>query len=142
MIKTTQTYWPQYIDKDTAKPFRYPFRPDCDMSDFACGFYEIIYKDILIGQNIVVEDGNFTNKIFAGDTMNTGIISKYGRKTKLSTHKRHCLANFWILPMWLGRDWCNNPHREHSKTRDNCNDYIKLYLEYVNSELPREIALN
>lgn len=131
VIETTQTYWPQYIDKDTAKPFRYEFRPDCDISDFACGFYEILYKDILIGRNIVDEDGNFTNKIFAGDTMNTGIISKYGRKTKLSTHQRHCLANFWILPMWIGRDCTKNPHPEHSKTRKDRNDYMASYLKYV-----------
>jgi hypothetical protein len=128
VIKSTQSYYPYYPDLSKK---RYPFSPDCDMSDFSCGFYEIIYKDILIGQNIVDEDGNFTNKIFAGDTMNTGIISKHGRKSKLSTHKRHCLANFWILPMWIGRDWGKNPHPEHSKTRNNCNDYIELYLEYV-----------
>lgn len=116
VIETTQTYWPQYIDKDTAKPFRYEFRPDCDMSDFACGFYEIIYKDILIDQNIVDEDGNFTNKIFAGDTMNS--VSKL----PILKDSYHCLANFWLIPMHIGRTSKYTPI-EKMKWSKMSNDY-------------------
>ncbi len=126
VIETTQTYYPykewngQEVD----------IRIDSDMSDFAVGFYEILYEE-LINTNILDKNDRIIDKVFAGDTMNTGIISKHRRKTKLPEHQRHCLANFWILPMWIGRDWDKNPHPEHSKTRNNCNDYIKLYLKYV-----------
>lgn len=104
VIETTQTYWPQYIDKDTAKPFRYPFRPDCDISDFACGFYEILYKYILNDNKLVEDNGNFVDKNFAGDTMTS--VSKLPKLKE----KYHCLANFWLLPMDIGRTsknkWC------------------------------------
>jgi len=106
IIKTTQTYWPQYIDKDTGKPFRYPFIPDCDMSDFACDFYEIIYKDILNDIKLVDDNGNFTDKNFAGDTM-TSVSKLPGLKDRY-----HCLANFWLIPMEIGRTSTN----EWSKT--------------------------
>lgn len=49
-------------DRNTGKPFRYPFASDCDMSDFACGFYEILYKEIL--QDIRLPDF-VTEKDFA-----------------------------------------------------------------------------
>lgn len=106
VIETTQTYWPQYIDKDTGKPFRYPFIHDCDMSDFACGFYEIIYKDILNDNKLVDDNGNFTDKNFAGDTM-TSVSKLPGLKDRY-----HCLANFWLIPMEIGRTSKN----EWSKT--------------------------
>ena len=103
-IKSTETYWSQYRDRDTGKPFRYPFVSDCDMSDFACGFYEILYKDILQGMlKLVDEDGNLVDKEFAGDTM-TSVSKLPGLRDKY-----HCLANFWLLPMEIGRtsknDW-------------------------------------
>ena len=125
-IKSTQTYYPYKQYNGEKKDIQL----DPDMSDFAIGFYEIIYKDIL-DKSILHENDGFANKEFAGDTMNTGIISKDGRKTKLATDKRHCLANFWILPMWIGRDWTKNPHPEHSKTRKDRNDYMASYLKYV-----------
>ncbi|MDY5576152.1 MAG: hypothetical protein SPF70_01540 [Lachnospiraceae bacterium] len=98
IIETTQTYWPEYINKNTGKSFRYKFIPDCDMSDFACGFYEILYGDAFKCQKIVDENnGCLINKNFAGDTMIS--VSKLpGLKNKY-----HCLANFWILPTELGR---------------------------------------
>ena len=105
IIKTTQTYWPEYVEKRTKKLFRYKFLPDCDMSDFACEFYEIIYRDIFNGLKVVSDtDGNVINKQFAGDTMTTvSLLPKL-------TNQYHCLANFWLLPMELGRTsqtkWC------------------------------------
>lgn len=97
-IETTQTYWQEYKDKKTGERFRYhPFSSDCDMSDFACGFYEIIYKDFLGGKKIVDDNGCLVCKEFAGDTMTS--VSKLQELKK----RYHCLANFWILPMELGR---------------------------------------
>lgn len=97
IIETTQTYWPEYKDKKTGEPFRYPFPEDCDMSDFACGFYEIIYKDFLDGKKIVDDNGCLVQKEFAGDT-----ITSVSKLQELK-NRYHCLANFWILPMELGR---------------------------------------
>ncbi len=94
-VDTTQTYWPEYKDANQ-NSIRYPMNRDCDISDVACGFYEIIYRDILPG-HIVCEDGNLFDKEFAGDTMNTV------KKMPGLTEKYHCLANFWLLPMKLGR---------------------------------------
>ncbi|MCI7304021.1 MAG: hypothetical protein MR704_20145 [Clostridia bacterium] len=93
---------------------------DEDMSDFAVGFYEIIYQDIL-DQTILDEKGKFVNKEFAGDTMNSfasiaNITSNAGKTNRSRTPKSkwpiylqnyyetyHCLANFWLLPMNIGR---------------------------------------
>lgn len=97
IVISTETYWPEYRDKDTGKPHRYPFTADCDMSDFACGFYEIIYAPLLNDKKIVDEVGNFVNKEFAGDTM-TSVSQLRGLEKEY-----HCLANFWVLPMELGR---------------------------------------
>ncbi|WP_313132569.1 hypothetical protein [Anaerocolumna sp.] len=96
-IKTTQTYWVEYKNKNTGTPFRYNFQPDCDMSDFACGFYEIIYKEFLDGKKVVDDNGCLVDNEFAGDTM-TSVSRLPGLKNKY-----HCLANFWIIPMELGR---------------------------------------
>lgn len=143
VIETTQTYWPQYVDKDMGKPFRYKFNPDCDMSDFAIGFYQILYKDIL-GKNLVLsENDGFFNKEFSGDTMTTTSVLK-GLKDKY-----HCLANFWLLPMHIGRTSRSTPSelRKWSKTSDvypiqdymdrflillkqNYSTYKKLYKDY------------
>lgn len=67
---------------------RYEGCSDEDMCDFSVGYYQVIYeKDILKSSKIT--------EIFAGDTM----IDHY--KKELSNY--HCLANFWILPMRVGR---------------------------------------
>lgn len=96
-IYTTQSYWQPYVDIDTGQIFRYDINLDCDMSDFACGFYEIIYKKILNNCQIVDGEGGLINNQFAGDTMNS--VSRIpGLKDKY-----HCLANFWMIPMELGR---------------------------------------
>lgn len=122
-IISTETYWPQYKDKITGKPIRYPFRSDCDMSDFACGFYEIIYASLLNGNKIVNEVGNFVDKEFAGDTMTSasklpGLIDKY-----------HCLANFWILPMEIGRT-SNNDWTKTSRKYD-IQDFMDRFLSLL-----------
>lgn len=92
---------------------------DPDMSDFAIGFYKIIYKEIFT--NMLDDFGFLLNCCFAGDTMNSfnsiaNITPRAGKSKKHRTPKDnwpedlqnyktiyHCLANFWILPMCLGR---------------------------------------
>lgn len=67
--------------------------PDEDMSDFSVGFYKKLY-------NIEMNDS------FIGDTMNSfNAISKYASKEKKKEWKAfyHCLANFWVLPLEIGR---------------------------------------
>ena len=132
IINTTQTYWPEYKDRDTGNPFRYKFTPDCDMSDFACGFYEIIYRDIFKG-NVVDSNGCLSNKCFAGDTM-TSISKLSGLRDKY-----HCLANFWLVPMELGR---KSNHKLSKTSRyyriDDYMDRFLLLLKYEFSEFKEE----
>lgn len=120
IIKTTQTYWPEYIDRTTEKPFRYDFVSDCDMSDFACGFYEIVYKNFLEDRKIVDDNGCLVDKEYAGDTM-----TSVSQLTKLKK-RYHCLANFWVIPMELGR---KSKHR-FSKTSNyyNIEDFMDRFL--------------
>lgn len=108
-IETTQTYYSAL---------------DCDMSDFACGFYEIIYRDFLKGNSIVSQDGTLWKQSFAGDTMNSasrmvGLKGTY-----------HCLANFWLLPMYIGRTSPSTPfeYLDFSKSHVKRNDYMDLFL--------------
>lgn len=140
-IISTETYWPQYKDKITGKPIKYPFQSDCDMSDFACGFYEIIYASLLNGNKIVNEVGNFVDKEFAGDTMTSasklpGLRDKY-----------HCLANFWLLPMEIGRtsknDWTKTSKKYDvqdfmdrflSLLKGNFDEYKHLYTTYFTNK--------
>ena len=67
--------------------------PDEDMSDFSVGFYKKLY-------NIEMD------KSFMGDTMNSfNAISRYASEEKKKEWKTfyHCLANFWVLPLEIGR---------------------------------------
>ena len=91
------------------------------MSDFAVGFYEIIYRDNLLNENknILAEYGRFKNKELAGDTINSfnslaNVILDETNKTRSNQDKwpdylieyekrYHCLANFWVIPMRHGR---------------------------------------
>lgn len=130
-IKTTETYWRQYKDRNTGNLFRYPFKSDCDMSDFACGYYEIIYKDILQDvQKLVDDDGNLVNREFAGDTMTS--VSKLPQLRD----KYHCLANFWIVPEFIGRTSKYTPaqYQKWSKTSNvhNIQDFMDRFLSLVN----------
>lgn len=94
---------------------------DPDMSDFTTGFYEIIYKKIINENHIVDNSGIIKDCCFAGDTMNSfnsiaNITPGAGKSKNLRTpidqwpcelknyHRiYHSLANFWILPMCIGR---------------------------------------
>lgn len=131
VIKTTQTYY-SILDED--------------MSDIALGFYEIIYQDILKGKTILNDKDGFTNQSFAGDTMNSfnyiaNTIPEAGESKDQRTDQNkwplylqeyyqnyHCLANFWILPMELGRSgkkWCKGSFTQK------VNDYMDRFLKLL-----------
>ena len=50
---------------------KYSSTADEDMSDFAIGFYEIVYKDILNSKPLLEHNGSLCNNEYAGDTMNS-----------------------------------------------------------------------
>lgn len=101
---------------------KYYSKLDEDMSDFSIEFYKIIYKDILYEQ-MLKKDGTLENQCFAGDTINSfnsiaNLIPKVGKtiEERKGTSREewpknlteyvkqyHCLANFWILPLCIGR---------------------------------------
>lgn len=107
--------------------------PDEDMSDFAVGFYNIVYGDIL--KNGMLDKWNLLNKDFAGDTMNSFIsIAKLANFEKSNCeiteiildyyNSYHCLANFWVLPFNIGR----------RSAKLNLYDSLDIFLETINSE--------
>lgn len=124
---------------------KYYSTPDEDMSDFAIGFYEIIYKEILQSNPLLNEKGYLLNKEFAGDTMNSfngvaNITPGAGKSRKLRTsqenwpkylidyyNKYHCLANFWLLPAELGR----TTKGELNKAKRPINDNMDRFLQMV-----------
>lgn len=115
---------PKIYIKDNVvySPQLYKGNPDEDMSDFSVGFYKIVYKGILGGNNVDIlnEDGTYKNKNYMGDTIHSfnslaNVIldnkSKNERSPKEAWPKElidyqskyHCLANFWVIPMCHGR---------------------------------------
>ncbi len=152
VIKTTQTYW---------RNKNYPQNLDEDMSDFSIGFYSILYKELLNGNSVLNEDDNLYNDEFAGDTMNSfnyiaNITPNAGKSRKERTNQKewpeylqqyfkeyHCLANFWLMPMEIGRTlnnkWCKGCY--DNKVHDymdrfllllklNFETYKNMYKEY------------
>lgn len=113
---------------------------DEDMSDFAMGFYQIIYNEILKSNESIVDDcGKLIDKNFAGDTMNSfkAIANLYKVYPKGTTdicewedylweyfEGYHCLANFWLLPMDIGR-------RSAKKNRY---DSMDIFLNNLNKD--------
>lgn len=120
---------------------------DEDMSEFAIGFYEIVYSDIvekILHGHILKSDGTLVNCCFAGDTMNSfnsiaNLFSEAGKTIKerkqtnkenwpdrLKTYEKqyHCLANFWILPFCIGR----------TGKKLNYYDSMDIFLEKLNSD--------
>lgn len=127
----------------------YYSNPDEDMSDFAIGFYEIIYKNILSYKQILNDNGYLLNKEVAGDTMNSFNYIAYrilgaGKCYGVDNEDRkcwpeflqnyysqyHCLANFWLLPMDIGRTLRGNLNKS---TR--AKDYMDRFLRIVLSEI-------
>ena len=66
---------PKICLKDTViySPQLYKSTPYEDMSDFSVGFYKIVYKDILGGNNVEIlnEDGTYKNENYMGDTIHS-----------------------------------------------------------------------
>ncbi|MFW3577143.1 hypothetical protein ACN9KL_01670 [Vagococcus fluvialis] len=105
----------------------YSLNIDPDMSDIAVQFYEILYGREILEINDSKET-QFVNQNYAGDTMNTGIYEKGSRfKNKLDSKFRHCLANFWIIPLDHGRKR-EKPQR----------DYVDKYLKYVEEAINKD----
>lgn len=127
-IKTPQTYCSKYTD--------------ADMSDFAIGFYEIIYESIL-KNNILNKEGQLIDSEFVGDTMNSFNIvanktENAGTKSSLRTpisvwpdylvdyyNTYHCLANFWLVPLVIGRTI--EPLSKAKTSYDFMDRFLKVY---------------
>lgn len=112
---------------------------DEDMCDFAIGFYKILYDRDILNINDENSKGEFVDKEFAGDTM----IDNF--KKEIANY--HCLANFWILPMKIGRTSGKlNRSRMHAdiflaKLKKNFSEYLKVYSrffsEFTEDEFPK-----
>lgn len=119
---------------------------DCDMTDITCGFYQILYKDFLKSKNIesiINNECELSDVEFAGDTMNSfhtvaNLVKEAGNSRKLRTnestwplylkeykHAYHCLANFWLVPMVIGRTGL-------TLSKSNCAwDYMDRFLKVL-----------
>lgn len=118
--------------------------PDEDMSDFAIGFYKIVYRDIVkeLPNEQILSNGKLVNCCFAGDTMNSfnsiaNLVPEAGQSKKTRTpkeewptylqeyhHRYHCLANFWVLPFCIGR----------TGKKLNYYDSMDIFLEEIKSD--------
>ena len=133
-ICTGQKYTSPYIDED--------------MSDYAVGFYEIVYRTLLGNHSLLDEKGNIIDREFSGDTMNSfettanrtpGAGKRKAVRTpesewpdflRIYKHRYHCLANFWILPMETGR----SSGGELNKMQ-RASDYMDRYLNVLHEEV-------
>ena len=120
---------------------------DEDMCDIAVAFYEIIYKDILRNRPVLDDKGCFSIKEFAGDTMNSfqhiaNITPNAGcTKAERTDEKEwpaylqyyyghyHCLANFWLIPMSMGR----------TSKKLNGYDSVDLFLNKLQSDFDYQV---
>lgn len=108
------------IRQDNKKKFilsgqTYENGTDEDMSDIAIAFYQKIYSQKKENNSceiskILTVDGKIINPQIAGDTMNsfkqiTSRVSCTDTKKDEWFNFYHCLANFWILPMEIGRQY-------------------------------------
>lgn len=127
------------IHNDTiCSGFTYGNTYDADMSNVAIKFYSILYgideKDIL----------SSSNRHLKGDTMNSS--SPYFRPASDVTSewniKKHCLANFWILPMDIGRTPVKHLSEEgklyckHSK-KSKLHDYMDEFLLFMSKNIAK-----
>jgi len=135
-ILSPQKYWPCKSYEKTLDP---------DMSDFAIGFYEIIYRDLMRNDQLLQNDGTLKSNMFAGDTINSfqivaNMVPEAGRTKKqrteismwpewLKRHYRtyHCLANFWVVPLEVGRKSDNADYCKMNYDNKVC-DFIDRFL--------------
>lgn len=94
---------------------------DEDMSTLAVEFYDIVYGNVLDEARVLADNGRLVDKNFAGDTINSfnsiaNLVPNADKtvKEKIAQDKLehllveygsnyHSLANFWLVPMSLGR---------------------------------------
>jgi len=131
---------------------RYYSTADEDMSDFSIHFYEVIYRDLLNDMRLsalLSNTGRLCSDQLAGDTMysfnatarktNGAEISGKGRTLECHRpeylcdyfHKYHCLANFWLLPMKVGRTL----RGQINKGRNPGKDYMDIFLETIQNNI-------
>ena len=98
------------IDNTIYSGQHYCRMPDPDMSDIAVWYYETLYKEVFNGSRMLNDKNELANPCFAGDTINTYKHVAYIASKEIKVEKvekwyieYHCLANFWILPMEVGR---------------------------------------
>lgn len=108
---------------------------DPDMSDFAVGFYQIIYRQILKKEYKILKGKMLKNEEFCGDTMNSyTIVTKNkinDKERKEWINKYHCLANFWLLPKHVGHSSSYTAKLKlmyYSKSKNGINDYMDNFL--------------
>lgn len=109
---------------------------DADMSNVAVKFYSILYG---VDEEEIVSN---SNRYLKGDTMNAS--SPYYKpsieKTSEWNRKKHCLANFWLLPMDIGRTPVKHlsDHKrllcKHSK-KSKLHDYMDKFLTFMNDNI-------
>lgn len=112
--------------------YSYGRRFDADMSNVAIRFYSLLY-------GIKEEDILSTDKRWVkGDTMNSSLLyyRPNAEKKKEWDEKKHCLANFWLLPMNIGRTPVRFLSRKekslckHSKI-SRLHDYMDNFLLFI-----------
>lgn len=124
---------------------RYNRCSDADMSDFAIGYYEIIYENILGSNQILLDNGGLRCYDFAGDTMNSfdTVANRVPGAGKSKKERKaiprndwpqylqeyelnyHCLANFWLLPLEVGRT--GKPMSKLMAAKDYMDRFLKFY---------------
>lgn len=122
-------------ENEIVSGFKYGKMFDADMSNIAVRFYSALY-------NISEEDLLSKEKSFVkGDTMNSS-LKYYKTKAEINEkwiRQKHCLANFWILPMDIGRTVKGLSETEvlyckHSR-KSKIFDYMDLFLDFLNNNL-------
>lgn len=130
VIFTGQKYCSSYIDED--------------MSDYAVGFYEILYGHLWGNHPMLDGKGNIIDWEYAGDSMNSfettanrtpGVgrtkdqrppEEEWPEFLRTYSHTWHCLANFWILPMETGRTLKGKLNKARTAS-----DYMDRYLNVI-----------
>lgn len=127
---------------------------DEDMSDIAIGYYEILYGNLLMGTKVLDTSSSLLfDCCFAGDTMNSfnsiaNVTKGAGKTTKQRTISEewpedlqkyydsyHCLANFWLIPMCIGRtskklNYYDSMDIFLGNIKDNYEDVMKKHQHY------------
>lgn len=129
------------VDGVIQTPQRYYCDEDMDMSDFAVGFYEVLYGHLVQQfqiDGLLDKKGRLHNPELAGDTMNSFntlaniILGDENQHNRSDMHlwpeylltyynRYHCLANFWLIPMRHGR----------RSAKLNRFDSLDAYVSYV-----------